>query len=180
MREPPRARRQPLLDRRLLSRAFGFLGLVQAFVALGLVPLAAAWFLGWRPGAPLPQAGLSLSLLSTMVFAAIVLMQMVNAFECRSTRASVLSRGVLTNRLLSFAVLAELSILLLLVYEPWLSGLLRHRPLGPGHWLLILLAPLTLLVAEELRKLLLRRPRRGSPAPLGDVAVAESVPPKGV
>ena len=157
MLEPPRPRNARLLDRTVLSRAFGFLGVVEATVALSLVPIGASLFLGWRPGTPLPREGLPLSLLSTFVFASVVLMQIANAFECRSTSASVFSRRGSSNHLLLGAVLTELCVLLAFVYESQLQRLLHHHPLAASHWALIAAAPCLLLAAEELRKLIVRR-----------------------
>ena len=51
--------------------------------------------------------GPALATLSTMVFAAIVLAQMANAFECRSARMSLRALGPATNRLLVGAVAVE-------------------------------------------------------------------------
>lgn len=157
MKQPPRSREVSLLDRKVLARVFGFLGLVQAALSLSFVPLGAALFLGWSPGEPLPTDAASIALVSTLVFASIVLMQAVNAFECRTTPASMFSRGLFTNRLLVGAVVTELAVLMLFVYAPPLQRLLGHVPLKPVHWTWLALAPLLLLAAEELRKLLIRR-----------------------
>jgi hypothetical protein len=48
-------------------------------------------------------------------------------------------------------------VLMLFVYAPPLQRLLGHVPLKPVHWTWLALAPLLLLAAEELRKLLIRR-----------------------
>ena len=61
-----------------------------------------------------------------MVFAAIVCMQMANAFECR-TPASLFSIGPLSNRLLVGAVAIEALALVAFVYVPasrtrWVSN----------------------------------------------------------
>jgi magnesium-transporting ATPase (P-type) len=156
---PPRSRAVRLLDRNVLLRAFGFLGVIEALVSLSLVPLGAALFLGWQPGAPLPHGGTELALLSTLVFASIVLMQMGNAFECRSTPASLFARRPFSNGLLVVAVLTELAVLCAFIYQPALQRLLGHVPLGAPQWLLVALTPLALLCAEELRKALARRVR---------------------
>ena len=95
MGRPPRPRHARLLDHRVLGRAFGFLGPIEAVVSLSLLPIGAALFLGWKPGSPLPDSGVPLATLSTLVFASIVAMQMANAFACRSTPASLLSIGPL-------------------------------------------------------------------------------------
>ena len=118
MRRPPRPRHARLLDRRVLGRAFGFLGPIEAVVSLSLLPIGAALFLGWHAGSPLPDAGVPLATLSTLVFASIVTMQMANAFACRSTPGSLLSIGPLSNRLLVAAVGVEAVILLCFVHIP--------------------------------------------------------------
>jgi magnesium-transporting ATPase (P-type) len=107
MERQPRARSARSLDRGVLARAFGFLGPLEAIASLAMLPVGAALFFGWRPGAPLPAGGPALATLSTMVFAAIVLAQMANAFECRSSRLSLRTLGPASNRLLVGAVAVE-------------------------------------------------------------------------
>lgn len=157
MKQPPRRRDVSLLDRKILARAFGFLGLLQAALSLSFVPLGAALFLGWTPGTPLPTDAASIALVSTLVFTSIVLMQAVNGFECRTTPASMFSRSLLGNRLLVGAVATELVVLMAFVYAPPLQHLLGHVPLRPIHWGLLALAPLAFLAAEEARKFAVRR-----------------------
>jgi magnesium-transporting ATPase (P-type) len=102
---------------------------VEAVAALAMLPVGSALFLGWHPGTPLPTGGPALATPSTMVFAAIVLAQMANAFECRSTVASLRALGPATNRLLVGAVAAEFLILLGFVYLGPMQQLLGHQPL---------------------------------------------------
>jgi magnesium-transporting ATPase (P-type) len=97
MARPPRPRRARLLDRRVLGRSFGFLGPVEAAVSMAMLPLGAALFFGW-PAQPLPRDGAGKLVLSTMVFAAIVLMQMTVALQCRGTPASLWSIRPFGNR----------------------------------------------------------------------------------
>ena len=56
MERPPRSRRARLLDRRVLGRAFGFLGPVEATLSMAMLPLGAAVFFGW-PAQALPRLG---------------------------------------------------------------------------------------------------------------------------
>jgi Ca2+-transporting ATPase len=156
MREPPRSRGVRLLDRRVLARAFGFLGLIEAAASLALVPLGARWLLGHGSSAPLPRSGPDLMLLSTLVFSAIVVMQMANAFACRATPRSTFAGGPFSNHLLLGAVAFEFALLLAFVYGPPFNRLLGQVPLGPVAWLLIAVCPVLLLAAEELRKLVAR------------------------
>ena len=157
MDRPPRPRRARLLDRRILGRAFGFLGPVEAVVSLSMLPLGAALFFGWRVGDPLPSGGTALATLSTMVFGAIVLMQMANAFECRSTPTSLFAIRPLSNRLLVGAVATEALALAAFVYVPPVRRALDQNALSIRQWLPLLAAPFVLIAAEEGRKWLARR-----------------------
>lgn len=158
MRRPPRARRARLLDRRVIGRAFGFLGPTEAVTSMAMLPLGAALFFGW-PEVALPGEGPTIETLSTMVFAAIVLMQMANAFECRSTSSSILSIGPFSNTLLVWAVIAELGALLVFVYAPPVADLLGQQPLSLEEWVPVLATPFVLLGLEEARKALARARR---------------------
>jgi magnesium-transporting ATPase (P-type) len=158
MDRAPRSKGARLLDRRVLGRAFGFLGPVEAATAMAMLPIGAALFFGW-PGDPLPTAGAEKATLSTMVFATIVAMQMANAFECRATPASLFSIGPLSNHLLVGAVAVEALALAAFVYVPPIAHALGQHPLSPGQWLLVLVAPWILLGAEEARKAVVRRER---------------------
>jgi potassium/sodium efflux P-type ATPase len=156
MDRPPRPRRARILDRRVLGRAFGFLGPVEAAASMAMLPIGAALFFNW-PAVELPSSGVATATLSTMVFAAIVSMQMANAFECRSTPASLFSIGPLSNRLLVGAVAVEAVALAAFVYLPVIQGALGHQPLDRPQWLLVLITPLLFIVAEEARKAVARR-----------------------
>ncbi len=156
MERPPRALSARLLDRRVLGRAFGFLGPVEAAAAMAMLPLGAAVFFGW-PAEPLQTSGIETETLSTMVFAAIVAMQMANAFECRSNPASLFSIGPLSNRLLVGSVAVEALMLAAFVYVPLIRHVLGQHPLSLGQWLPVLVTPWILLGAEEARKAVVRR-----------------------
>jgi magnesium-transporting ATPase (P-type) len=154
MERPPRRSGARLLDRHVLTRAFGFLGPVEAVASMAMLPIGAALFFGW-PDQPLVDA-LAVATLSTMVFAAIVVMQMANAFECRSDPASLFAIGPWSNRLLVGAVLIEAVALLGFVYVPAIAAALGQIPLGAPQWALVLCTPWVLLVAEEGRKAIAR------------------------
>ncbi len=157
MAKPPRKRGAPVLDAGVLGRAFVFLGPIEAVLSLALVPIGAVLFLDWRPGDGLPHDGRDLALLSTLVFAAIVAMQMANALSCRSTSDSVFIRGVRSNRLLQVAIAFELLALVASVYVPGLNDALGQVPLGLSAWLIVLPLPFVFLALEETRKLVVRR-----------------------
>jgi len=91
-----------------------------------------------------------------MVFAAIVMMQMANAFECRSDPASLFSIGPFTNRLLVGAVAVEGLALLAFIYVRPLARALGGAPLNPAQWAMVAVTPFLLLGAEEARKAVVR------------------------
>jgi len=156
MQRPPPARKSRLLDLPLLGRAFGFLGPIEALLSLAMLPLGAWLFFDW-PKAPLPSAGSHLATLSTLVFAAIVVMQMANAFECRSNPTSLFKMGPFSNRLMGAAVAFELLLLMVFVYVPPVADVLGQHALTPMQWLPVLLTPVIFLMAEEARKMWVRR-----------------------
>lgn len=157
MTQPPRAKGARLLDLRLLARAYGFLGPVEAAASLAMLPLGAAMFFGWSLGETLPHAGPALATLSTMVWTAIVVSQVANVFACRDDTASVIRRSVVSNPILVIAVAVELLVVLASVYLPALRDALGTMPLSPVQWLPVTLAAPALLLAEEGRKALARR-----------------------
>jgi potassium/sodium efflux P-type ATPase len=166
MDRPPRPRAARLLDGRLLGRAFGFLGPVEAAASMAMLPLGAALFFGW-PADPLPMGGVDKATLSAMVFAAIVVMQMANAFECRATPASLFSIGPLSNRLLVGAVAMEAVVLVAFVYVTPIWRALGQHPLTAAQWVPILITPWILIGAEEARKAVVRLRRTSSRAGVG-------------
>jgi magnesium-transporting ATPase (P-type) len=157
MDRPPRPRSARLLDGHVLRRAFGFLGPIEAATSLALVPIGAALFFGWTLGQPLPESGVQKDTLSAMVFAAIVMMQMANALECRSDPASLFQIGPFSNRLLLGAIGIEAVALLIFIYWEPLARALGGAPLDATQWLLVAVTPFVLLGAEEARKAVVRR-----------------------
>ncbi|MGE3296350.1 MAG: cation-translocating P-type ATPase [Porticoccaceae bacterium] len=160
MRQPPRPRRERLVNLPLILRAYGFLGLLEAAAAM-----AAFFFVldrgGWRYGAVLDWQDPLYRMATTACLAAIVLTQVANLFLCRDPRASTLSLGLRGNRLLLWGVAVELLLLLAIVYTPWGQRLFGTAPLSWPVWLFALPFPFAMVAAEEMRKALMRRWRHG-------------------
>ena len=154
MRRPARARDERLLDWRLAVRAYLFLGPIKAAAAM-----AAFFFVlrgaGWRYGEP---AGSSIYLQATTAcLTAIVVMQVVNVFLCRSRMRSVFSVGLGGNRLILWGVLLEVALIVLIDYTPVGNLLFATAPLEPRVWLFLLPFAVAMLALEELRKWVARR-----------------------
>jgi magnesium-transporting ATPase (P-type) len=156
MRRPPRKRSERLLSTGALLRGYAFLGVIST------VTVMAAFFLllanaGWHLGdtaAPTTVVG---DQATTVVFLGIVILQIGNAFACRTERVSVLRIGLFSNRLLLWAIAFELAFTAALMYVPALQGVFGTAPL-PWPWWLGYLAVVPIIFAlEELRKWMVRR-----------------------
>lgn len=152
----PRSRDERLLNFPLLARSYLFLGPIEAAAAMS----AGLWYLtsgGWEWGVDLSAASPLYRQATTVAFAAIVICQVANVYVCRSPRGSILSMGLLTNRLIVWGIAAEISILGLIVYSQ-----IGHRIFGTaafeaGFWWPLIVFAALLLLAEEARKGIVRR-----------------------
>jgi calcium-translocating P-type ATPase len=154
--EPPsprvlqgRARTGQLLDRGVLTRAFGVLGPAEVGTSLGafaVVLLAGGWRWGGTPDAAL------LATASGTAFAAIVLGQLANAFACRSADRPAWRVDPRTNPLLLGAVAVEALLLVAFLAVPPVADLLGGALPGPGGWLLALTAVPAVLLADAAAK----------------------------
>ncbi len=168
MRRKPRSRSERLLSRAVLARAYLYLGPVQAAVCLGAY-FYAYLSSGWRPGAPLPDSGPVYALATTMTFAAVVATQIGNGLAQRTTRESIRTVGLTSNRLLLAGIATEVALLAALVYVKPLADVFGFVPLRPVDWALLAAVAPTLLVADEVRKWVVRRRDAGCRESLGTV-----------
>ncbi|MBI5451606.1 MAG: cation-transporting P-type ATPase [Gammaproteobacteria bacterium] len=156
MQQPPRPRSERLLNLPLLLRAYLFLGMFEALAAL-----AAFFFVlkagGWHYG-ELPAWNDPLYLQATTAcLTAIIIMQMMNLFICRSERGSAFAVPLAGNHLLFWGLLTELALILLIDYTAIGNTMFGTAPIGWQVWLFVLPFAALMLLAEELRKWLLRR-----------------------
>jgi magnesium-transporting ATPase (P-type) len=156
MRRPPRSQDERLLDRRLALRAYLFLGLIEAAATM-----AAFFFVlyagGWKYGQQLSTHDPLYLQATTAALSAIIVLQMVNAFVCRSASRSIFSTGILGNRLLIAGVVLEIVLILIINYTPWGNLVLGTAPLAAAVWVFILPFAAGMIALEELRKLIVRQ-----------------------
>jgi magnesium-transporting ATPase (P-type) len=156
MQVPPRPRGERLLNWKLATRAYLFLGVFEAVAAM-----AAFFFVldtgGWRWGEQLARTDPLYLSATTGTLAAIVLMQVVNVFLCRSARSSVLATGIGGNRLILWGVAAEIALILAIAYTPLGNAAFGTAPIGVEVWLFMLPFAAAMVLAEEVRKTLVRR-----------------------
>ncbi|MFN2187914.1 MAG: cation transporting ATPase C-terminal domain-containing protein, partial [Candidatus Promineifilaceae bacterium] len=92
----------------------------------------------------------------TMVFTTLVLSQMGNALAIRSSRDSLFSIGIFSNRLMVLAVLLTFALQLMLIYIPLFQGVFKTEPLTIPQLLICLGASAIVFVILELYKWVLR------------------------
>lgn len=161
MRRPPRPQHERLLNLSLALRAYLFLGVIEAAAAM-----TAFFFVlngsGWTYGQSMAPADPVYLSATTACLSAIIVMQIVNVFLCRSAVQSVLSTAISGNRLILWGVVLEIGLLLLIGYTPWGNFLLGTAAVPAGFWLFILPFAVGMLILEELRKWFTRRSLRHS------------------
>jgi Ca2+-transporting ATPase len=142
MRLPPRNPRSGIFTRSVV-RLMVLGGAWSALTNLGL--FIGARYLGYTNHAAM-----------TMTFVSLVLMEFFKAYGYRSDHQHVLHRP-LTNRWLNAAILWELSLLILIIYVPFLQRAIELTPLSLWEWVFLLFWSHTILPVLEFGKWLERR-----------------------
>ena len=98
--------------------------------------------------------GESLLEAQSLCFVTLIIIQFLNAFNCRSLERSLFNLGVEQNRWLLAAVGWELTLLLLVVYVPLLQGAFNTYSLTVEDWVVAISSALTIVVVAEIYKLI--------------------------
>jgi magnesium-transporting ATPase (P-type) len=143
----------------MLTRAWGWLGLVEAALVLAgffFVLLRAGWSAGdpTGSGTDLHDAYLTAT---TMTFAGITACQVGTAFATRTARSSLRSIGFFSNGLLLWGIAFELAFAAALIYLPPLQSLFATAPLGAPELALLACFPVIVWGSDELRRWIVRR-----------------------
>ena len=150
MQQRPRERTSRLIDGGMWAQIL-VVGATMAAVTLLTLDLG-------LPGG-LFEGNLGLPEARTMAFTTLVLAQLFNVFNARSDRVSAVDHAF-TNRWLWAAVGLSLGLQLAVVYAPVLNDAFRTRPLEAGQWLTCVAMAGAVLVADELRKAVVRAKAR--------------------
>ena len=174
MDRAPRSRSEQLFSTAMFRRLV-FVGVIQA------VGVTTAFF--WRihtAGIPFSEFTSSNPIYReaiTMTQAGIVVSQFFNGLTVRSDRRSIFQTGLLSNPLLVAAECFGIVIVAAISYLPPLQSLFNTAPLSAVDWAILTAFGLLLLVADELRKLLLRRrdARHAASPPAADRTLVSAV-----
>ncbi len=166
MDQKPRPRSSSILTRAMLTRAWLWLGLLEAALVCGgffFVLLRAGWAPGdaTGAGAPLHHAYLAAT---TMTFAGITACQVGTAFAARTSHASLREIGFFSNPLLLWGIAFELVFAAALIYAPPVQDLFHTAALGLPELALLACFPVIVWGSDELRRAWVRR---HDPSPIG-------------
>ena len=141
MIQKPRPPKEPIINRQML------IGIVVQTIAITVATLT-AFMLGRSTGTHVEFA-------ETMAFVTLSCSELLRAFTARSEFFPLLKIGIFSNRMMNYAVVSSLALILAVVYVPFLQTIFNTEALGWQQWVSI--APLLLLpsVAAEVTKFVL-------------------------
>jgi magnesium-transporting ATPase (P-type) len=152
----------------MVLKAYVFLGPLAAAVGLfGFFYryLEAGWHFGDWAGmaafgqAPVgahPATGIYMAA-TTLTLTGIVMAQVGNGFAMRTLRQSIVKIGFFTNPMLMWGIAAEIGFQAALVYFKPLQAIFSTASMNGMEWLVLAAFAPLLLVADEIRKYVLRR-----------------------
>jgi P-type Ca2+ transporter type 2C len=154
MQEPPRSIKERLFTGKVFARSL-YIG---AIIAIGaLYGCFNTWMAGgWTFGQPLAADSQLYIHGVTMTFAGIVVAQAGNVLACRTSKQSIFRSSIGKNKWIVWGIIAQLSILAVLIYVPPLQGVFGTTGLTIYDWLYLLVLPIIIIFAEEARKLVMR------------------------
>jgi Ca2+-transporting ATPase len=148
MDQMPRPPSEPIINRFMTA------GIAIQTVAITCVTLA-AYLIGLQLFSTDPLIP------GTMAFVTISFSELIRAFTARSERYPLLKIGPFSNRLMNYAVLTSLGLLLVVVYVPFLQPIFNTTALGWAQWQYILPMIFIPAVAAESSKPILNRYVKG-------------------
>jgi magnesium-transporting ATPase (P-type) len=156
MDQPPRNLDAHVITRSLLVRAYLWLGLMQSLAAMAAFYFS-YWMMGyWGQWVDLPDTGPVYQAATAMTLSCVVATQIGNLFTQRTETVSVFHIGWFNNRLLWVGIATEVLLLVLIIYVPTLQWIFGTAVFPSSHWLFLLAWVPSLLIADEVRKALLR------------------------
>jgi calcium-translocating P-type ATPase len=166
--QPPRKKSQQLLNKSLLLRAFCFLGLLE-----GVAGMNGFFLVWWSNGYGVAELrSLNSAILNhsatanqmaiyyqatTMTLVAIVACQIGNVFACRSERTSIFRLGFFSNPSIWLGIVAELLLILAIIYIPPLQKIFGTMPLETWQWSVLIICPPLILLADKIYKQIIGR-----------------------
>lgn len=156
MNRPPRDLSEHVITRSMLYRSYLWLGPIQSIAAM-----SAFFFQYWTHGYwgqifDLPAEGALYHSAVAMALAAVVTTQIGNVLAHRTERNSIFQTGLFSNRLVWVGIASELIIIAVIIYVPFFQDIIGTAPFPLENWIFLFAWAPILLIAEEIRKGVLR------------------------
>jgi Ca2+-transporting ATPase len=139
MQRPPRSPKASVFDTGVKTIIF-IIGVIMAISCLTVF----YWYLKKSPDEIVKA--------QTMVFTIMVMFELFNAFNCRSTRYSLTKINPFQNKYLIIAVTLSIILQVVVIYTPALSIIFNTVALTMGDWLIVLIACLPAIIGVEIGK----------------------------
>jgi P-type Ca2+ transporter type 2C len=172
MERPPRSRGTGVLT----SEDWWRLGIIGLVMMVGTVAVLDAYYPGGLFTLFASGSGPNVAdetHARTMAFTTLMMFQLFNVYNCRSTWRSAFS-GFFENKWLLGAVALSLSLHVLVIYVPFLQTAFHTVPLSSLDWAIATAVAATLLIGMEVVKLALRTEHRAAPAAVREALRGES------
>lgn len=165
-RPPRNAKKDRLVNAKLIFQAYGFLGVLETLASFAMgywyaqrhgIPFTTLWFgFGTVPqGMTQERYQDILNVASSVYFVNLVVMQWFNLFAVRTRRLSVLQHSM--NWLLPPAIAFALVIAIFFLYVPAFHSPLQTAIIPAAHWFLPMGFGAAILLLDEGRKFLVRK-----------------------
>ena len=162
--EPRTMRRPPIRpDQGIVDRAMIF-DILWIGPLMGLIAFGVGWWF-WDPAQTADDAGERAYRWRTMILAILTFAQMGNALASRSTRDSVFTIGLLTNKALLGAILLTIATLFAVLYIAPLQRVFYTVPLSATDLLICVVASAVVFCGAETYKWFMRRREKGAAPP---------------
>ena len=103
----------------------------------------------------------------TMALVVLAIFQWFNAWNCKSENKSIFTMNPFDNKFLVGATITIVILQLVAVYNPFLQKLLQTTPIDVYDWLLCASVAFSIVIIEEIRKLILRKAKNKTKKPDG-------------
>ena len=144
MQDPPREPDTKIINREIFI----------SVVIVALIMAAGVLFMFNR------ASGRDLVVAQTIAFATLALFQVFNAYNCRSLTRSIFQVGFFKNPYLLLGIAGSVLLQLGVIYLPFMQEALETAPLRLADWGLILLVTFSIVVVDEIRKLIQRQMKK--------------------
>jgi Ca2+-transporting ATPase len=160
MERPPRNRQEHVITPSVLIRAYLWLGMIQSTAAMAAF-YCMYWTNGyWGQWVDLPTDGSLYRAATAMTLASVVTTQIGNLFAQRTDVTSIFRLHPFNNRLIWIGIVTECCFIAVIIYVPVLQRVFGTAGFPLHYWFFLFAWTPALLLADELRKALLRRRRR--------------------